>query len=102
MSTETRCNYKHEAEALRKVIEDIAWMARRYADGRSTYAPSMYNEAAISAMRLGCKIRPDFAEGDIVFARDGMEDKEAGHFCLPEKFVEFEKEYCAKWRADHA
>ena len=26
-------------------IADIIWMARRYADGRSTYAPSMFNRA---------------------------------------------------------
>lgn len=26
-------------------IRDIIWMARRYADGRSTYAPSMFNDA---------------------------------------------------------
>ena len=26
-------------------IKDIVWMARRYADGRKTYAPSMFNDA---------------------------------------------------------
>lgn len=26
-------------------LNEIVWMARRYADGRQTYAPSMFNEA---------------------------------------------------------
>lgn len=31
-------------EAL-NAIREIIWMARRYADGRATYAPSMFNNA---------------------------------------------------------
>ena len=28
-----------------KAVQDIVWMARRYAHGRMTYAPSMFNDA---------------------------------------------------------
>ncbi len=28
---------------LSQAIKDIVWMARRYADGRMTYAPDMFN-----------------------------------------------------------
>lgn len=30
---------------VKKAIKDIFWMARRYANGRHTYAPSMFNNA---------------------------------------------------------
>ena len=32
-------------DKLKGAIEDIIWMAIRYADGRSTYAPSMVRRA---------------------------------------------------------
>jgi len=32
-------------DELKAAIKDIVWMARRYADGRRTYAPSMFNDA---------------------------------------------------------
>lgn len=36
---------KKQQEALCKIVRDTLWMARRYADGRSTYAPNMFNDA---------------------------------------------------------
>ena len=30
---------------LNSAIIDIIWMARRYAEGRKTYAPGMFNDA---------------------------------------------------------
>lgn len=30
---------------LKIAIHNIVWMARRYADGRRTYAPEMFNES---------------------------------------------------------
>ena len=30
---------------LTKAVKDILWMARRYANGRQTYAVSMFNDA---------------------------------------------------------
>jgi hypothetical protein len=34
-----------EQERIKQAVKDIIWMARRYADGRRTYAPSMFNDA---------------------------------------------------------
>lgn len=52
--------------ALKAIIEGMHWMARRYADGRSTYAPSRLNEMTRTALALGVELR------DPYFARDGM------------------------------
>ena len=41
-------------------------MARRYADGRSTYAPSMLNEMTRQALSFGVELQKPH------FARDGM------------------------------
>lgn len=59
-----------ENQSLIKIIEDIWWMARRYADGRSTYAPGMYNDAIRVARNLGIYLRLD--DSQTIFARDGM------------------------------
>ncbi len=32
-------------QEVKQAIKDILWMARRYADGRKTYAPHLFNEA---------------------------------------------------------
>jgi hypothetical protein len=55
-------------QALEEIIRDIWWMARRYADGRSSYAPWQYNKAIRKAIELGVAFEPDM--GDIC-ARDG-------------------------------
>lgn len=58
------------------VIQEIQWMARRYAHGRSTYAVSQYNEAIeFAEEKLGMRFRPDPIDG-LVEAKDGMIDKE--------------------------
>jgi len=36
---------KQEKKELQKAIEDILWMAARYAHGRHTYAPSMLRDS---------------------------------------------------------
>jgi hypothetical protein len=53
-------------EALRTIIIDIHWMARRYADMRSTYAPNMLNGRTREALALGVALKKPH------FARDGM------------------------------
>ena len=53
-------------QALKTIIAEIHWMARRYADGRSTYAPSLLNQRTREALMLGVGLRPPH------FARDGM------------------------------
>ena len=60
-----------ENATLRQLLADTLWMAQRYADGRSTYAVGMYNDAAHTLLRLGFPLRPDPTTGTI-WAKDGM------------------------------
>lgn len=39
-----------DQEKLKKAFEDVIWMAARYANGRSTYAPQMVRDA-VSAVK---------------------------------------------------
>lgn len=57
-------------EALATICRDLHWMARRYADGRSSYAPSLFNEHVHTMLRLGVPLNPT-ADGTI-WAYDGM------------------------------
>lgn len=63
---------EHENETLKYILREILWMARRYADGRKTYATLMCNEALNTARRLGVKINPDCTTQDPDYAVDGM------------------------------
>lgn len=56
---------------LESIIRETLWMARRYAHGRSTYAPRMFNEAYDTAKSLGINIAPDAINGSD-YADDGM------------------------------
>lgn len=60
---------KVKCAALQKVIQDIHWMARRYADGRMSYSTKMFNDAIKKAMEYGVELRQ--TDGTL-FARDGM------------------------------
>lgn len=51
---------------LEKAVKEIVWMARRYADGRKTYAPEMFNDAY--------KVLKQFIEFDEVNDPDNRED----------------------------
>ena len=44
LENKTQMN-KEEELKLKKAVEDIIWMAIRYADGRSTYAPGMVRDS---------------------------------------------------------
>lgn len=57
--------YQRSAEAF----QEIFWMARRYADGRMTYAASTYNDAVRKALSVGITL-PLLGDGT-VWARDG-------------------------------
>lgn len=59
---------EQQNETLRRIIGDIWWMARRYADGRSTYAAGMYNQAVDVALRNGVKLEGDNGK---LYATDG-------------------------------
>lgn len=59
-----------ENATLRAIARDLHWMARRYADGRMTYAASTVNEHTRTLLALGVKLNPT---GDgTIWARDGM------------------------------
>lgn len=47
-----------EIRLLRKAIQDVWWMARRYCDGRSTYAASTYNQHTRNLLALGIELNP--------------------------------------------
>lgn len=54
---------------LIEIINELHWMARRYADGRSTYAPVTFNECTRKLLKRGIKLnKPD----KVLFATDGM------------------------------
>lgn len=48
-----------ENDVLKKIILDTFWMARRYADGRHTYAPSTIRDAYNKLKELGIHIKRD-------------------------------------------
>jgi hypothetical protein len=56
-------------EKLEHIITHTLWMDRRYADGRSTYAPGMVNEAIDMALELGLDLGGPVEE---TYAEDGM------------------------------
>lgn len=59
-----------QVEKLLQIVIDFHWAARRYADGRSSYYPSMFNDhvRTLQAMEV-----PLEETGDkTVFAQDGM------------------------------
>lgn len=60
-----------EHAAMKHVFREVLWMAARYADGRSTYAPGMVNQAIDVAKRAGIEIEPDATRGCRVYCTDG-------------------------------
>lgn len=69
-----RVNWKQRCEYLESIILDIHWMARRYADGRMTYAPDKFNRAMIKAITLGIPLKKDIiVHPPSIFAQDGDE-----------------------------
>ena len=59
---------KAENDDLREIIANIWWMAREYADGRSSYAPALFNQCIEKAIANGVTIKDD--NGNI-YAADG-------------------------------
>ena len=51
---------------IKNAVRDLHWMARRYADGRCSYAPGMFNDRVRDLLAAG------FELGQPLFARDGM------------------------------
>ena len=55
---------------LKQMLLDTLWMARRYANGRRTYATSTVNETIDHALKLGIPVEPDGSNGEM-YAEDG-------------------------------
>jgi len=51
----------HRVQRLEAVIAQTFWMARRYANGRQSVAPSIVNDAYIELQKLGVDIHSDQA-----------------------------------------
>lgn len=58
-------------EILEKAIRDIHWMARRYADGRTSYATIMFNKATRSILDMGMELGTENPR-ESIWAKDGM------------------------------
>lgn len=64
-------NWKHRSKVLESIVTDIYWMARRYANGRQTYAPSLYNDAIQKAQELGLDLPIDVtADPPSIYAKE--------------------------------
>lgn len=60
-----------ENEILKRACIDLSWMARRYADGRSSTAPEIYNSIVETLLAMGIHIKPDPIQANTVWAKDG-------------------------------
>ena len=67
---------KKEADERIEILEGALiatlWMARRYADGRSTYTTFVVNSTLDQLKKIGLEIREDPTLPDHNYARDGM------------------------------
>jgi hypothetical protein len=71
-----------ENEQLRGIIQDIFWMARRYAHGRHTYAPQSIRDTYLTLKKLGIKVKHDIVlkapepdeVGGMSFRSDWLDD----------------------------
>lgn len=86
-------NHQQENETLRRIVRDLHWMARRYADGRRSYAASLLNEHVKALIALGVELNG--ADGT-AWARDGMGPKFCG--LTPEQYAAGKP--IDEWQAD--
>ena len=71
-----------EKAKYQRIIQDLHWMARRYADGRSTYAPGLLNEHTRDLLKYGFTLNPTadetiWARSPLGRGHDGLSDLEA-------------------------
>jgi hypothetical protein len=76
----TVARLKHKVAQLSRYLEETLWMARRYADGRSTYAPGMVNAAVDGALALGVPVKEDCIGLNDVKPRMHAHDGQLGHW----------------------
>ena len=65
----TNKQLEFQNQTLKSIITEIWWMARRYADGRSTYAPGLFNQVIDLALKNGVQIGDDQGK---IYADDGQ------------------------------
>ena len=72
--------------ALKQIVIDFHWMARRYADGRQSYATGLFNDHTRALLAMGIELNPTgdgtiWAKDSAGRAYDGLTDEEAnmGH-----------------------
>ena len=84
---------KKENETLRDAAIAFHWMARRYADGRMTYAAHIVNDHTYKLLKMGVclDINIDIAGNDTFFAHDGQENLEKNCFCIPKHYLDLER-----------
>lgn len=75
-------DWTEREKRLRSIIQNLWWMARRYADGRASYATSFFNSNIREAIALGVFDNIPFLEGPWALDRmgrayDGLTDEEA-------------------------
>ena len=98
MSEVDAAKLSSENTMLRRIVGDLHWMARRYADGRATYVTWMFNEATRVLLKLDVDLKMFDVDGTI-WARDhhgrtydGLNDEEAALGCEPD-FLRSRAEY---------
>ena len=60
----------HQVDRLVDIAQTFHWMARRYADGRMSYATSLFNECVRSLLAMGIELNP--TQDGTIWARDSM------------------------------
>lgn len=78
-----------QISSLKQIATDLHWMARRYCDGRQSYAVGMFNDITRRLIAMGVLLNPT-ADGT-VWARDaggrafdGLSDQEAAQGNTPD------------------
>jgi hypothetical protein len=59
--------YILENEELKDIIKKMWFMAKRYAQGRDSYAPMLMDYCTRRAIELGVDIQPDPVDGKLYF-----------------------------------
>lgn len=67
---------------LREIARNLHWMARRYCDGRGSYATGMFNDLTRELLAMGIELNPTgdgtiWARDDRGRGFDGLTDAEA-------------------------
>lgn len=80
---------KQENKILKEICQVLYWQARRYADNRKTYAPSLCNRAIDKMRMLNIEVTEDNVLDGRIYANDGT----LGEWINGE-FIKTEPDYC--------